>query len=225
MTGFVHRWVVRKESWLSPRSRTLLQRSHTTTMHISTTIRRCLCAGLLPLALASCGGSGPKRPDGGTVASPSTTTSTAVHSPDGAAAPTPEDAVLDSYRRFDAVVNAYGQEEGPFDADDLRTRLSAVATNGEFDQLFERLQLNRIKGWVYRGGEGDQHRPVVQELTAGRAVLIDCADDTGGIYDTRQGQFVEPATPGAKTLSRVVLSLDGTAWKVAAVTVEGDKCG
>src|SRR5581483_198569 len=112
------------------------------------------------------------------------TTASTVSTTVASAAPTPQDAVLDAYRRFDAMVNAYGREEGPFNADDLRSRLGAVATNGEFDQLFERLQLNRLKGWVYRGGEQDQHRPVVQEVTTGRAVLTDCADDTGGIFDT-----------------------------------------
>ena len=196
-------------------------------MLTTTTARRCLCAGLLTLALASCGGSGHDRPDGGRIAGTdqSTTTSTATGTAPTSAPPNQEDAVLDAYRRFDATVNAYGREVGPFNADDLRTRLAAVATNGEFDQLFERLQLNRIKGWVYRGGEGDQHRPVVQEVTAQRAVIIDCADDTGGVYDTGHDQFVEPLTPGAKTLSRVVVSLDSTTWKVAAVSVEGAQCG
>ena len=224
MTGLLQRWLVRKGPRLSPRSWTLLQRSHTTTMHNSTLIRRCLWAGLVPLALAACGGSHPDHPDRGAVASMSSTTSTTSRTA-ASDASTPQDAILDAYRRFDAVVSAYGREEGPFNADDLRARLGAVATNGEFDQLFDRLQLNRIKGWVYRGGEGDQHHLAVQETASGRAVLTDCADDTGGVYDTHHGQFVEPETPGAKTLSRVVLSLDGTAWKVAAVTVEGAQCG
>jgi hypothetical protein len=142
-----------------------------------------------------------------TGAAPTTSTTTLVS----------EAAVIDAYRRFDAALDAYGRETGAFNPEEFKARLGPVSTGGEYEHLFERMQLNRIKGWVYRGGDTDQLRPTVTEMTDTRAVIVDCGDDTGGIFDTKKNEFVEPVTPGARTRFEVVMVIEDGVWKASSV--------
>jgi hypothetical protein len=187
-------------------------------------VRECLWALALSVALAACNGSGDDRADdaSGDPSRSSTTTTTLV-SPTTAAT-NPETLVLDAYRSYWAAVNSYGAEEKPFDPADFQARFSPVATGAQYDSLFERFQLNRAQGLVYRGGEGDQLRPRVVELTGDRAVIEDCADDTGGIFSTRDNVFTSDTTPGQHSLIRAVLRLDAGTWKVSTQDGGDERC-
>jgi len=217
MTRFAPRSSLRNESLLSPRSRTsLFKRSPTKPMSTLTRAQRCCCAGLLTLTLAACGGSRDDRPDGGRVSgtNPSAaTTSPAPTTPTTEA--NPQAAVIDGYLAYWRVVNAYGAEAAPFDPVDFKNRFSAVAAGAQYDSLFNTFQLNRAQGLVYRGGENDQLRPKVVELSADRAVVEDCADDTGGIFSVRDNGFTRPTTPGRHSLIRAVLHPESGTWKVS----------
>ena len=216
MTEFAQRSLLRNESRLSPRSRTsLLERNPTKPMPTFTRVQRCCCAGLLTLTLASCGVSRGDRPDGGRVSGtdPSATTSTAPTTP--TTQPDRQAAVIDGYLAYWRVVNAYGAEAAPFDPVDFKNRFSAVASGAQYDSLFNTFQLNRAQGLVYRGGENDQLRPKVVELSADKAVVEDCADDTGGIFSVRDNTFTRQTTPGRHSLIRAVLRSDGGTWKVS----------
>jgi len=216
MTRFGIRSTVRNELRLSPSSRQFIERSLQTTMHNTTLARRCLCAALLTLMLTACDGSGSDRPDDGRIAggesSTSTTTAVTTTPP---AAPSNEQAVIDGYLAYWRTVNSYGTEAAPFDPAEFRYRFSSVATGAQYDSLFNTFQLNRAQGLVYRGGENDQLRPKVVELSADRAAIEDCADDTGGIFSVRDNVFTRPTTPGRHTLLRAVLHPNGGTWKVS----------
>jgi hypothetical protein len=215
MTRFVNRLTFRHEMWLSPSSRTSFERSLQKAMHTTTMARRCLCAGLLTLILVSCGGSHSVRPDGGRVAGTDATTATSLAPTTSGTASNPQGAVVDGYLAYWRAVNAYGAEVAPFDPADFKNRFSPVATGAQYDSLFNTFQLNRAQGLVYRGGENDQQRPKVTELTGDRAVVEDCADDTGGIFSVRDNTFTRPTTPGRHSLIRAVLRLEGGTWKVS----------
>lgn len=158
---------------------------------------------------------------------PTTTTS----APGSATPTTPpavasDAAVLDAYREFWRVFDAYAAEAAPFDPVGFKDRFSPVATGGEYDHLYSRFQLDRVRGWVTRGGEADVYRPEIVESDDGRAVVEDCADDSGGIYDTIKDTVIEPETPGARSFLRVVLtrtSVDDR-WKVTSVGGEDTEC-
>ena len=218
MSRFDQRSPMRNGSRLSPRSRTSLERSLTTSMDTSTAARLYVCAGLLSLTVAACGGSNSHRPDGGQVAGtgPSSTTTTAGPTTSATAAGD-QAAVLAAYHDFWATYDAYAAEPAPFDPGAFRDRFGLVTGDGEFDHLYQQFQLDRLRGWVSRGGEADVNRPKVVELTADRAVVDDCADDTGGVYDTKADKWVEPQTPGARSLFHVVLVRSDGRWKVTSV--------
>lgn len=216
MTRFRIRSTVRNELRLFPSSRPLLEWSLETSMHNTTLAQRCLCAGLLSLILVSCGGSGSDDPDGGRVADGDVSTSTTVRVPSTSATTSSDaQAVIDGYLAYWRLVNSYGAEVAPFDPTDFKNRFSAVTVGAQYDSLFNTFQLNRAQGLVYRGGEDDQLRPKVLELTADQAVIEDCADDTGGIFSVRDNTFTRPTTPGRQTLIRAVLRPDSGTWKVS----------
>ena len=216
MTPFVNRLTIRHEMWLFPSSRTSLERSLQTSMNIRTMGLRGLCAGFLALTLVSCGEADSDRPDGGRVAgTDATTATTSPASSTSSSASNPQAAVIDGYLAYWQVVNTYGAEVAPFDAVDFKNRFSPVATGAQYDSLFNTFQLNRAQGLVYRGGENDQLRPKVIELTSDKAVVEDCADDTGGIFNVRDNVFTRPTTPGRHSLIRAVLRPDGGTWKVS----------
>jgi len=221
MTRLVQRHTLWNESWLAPSSRLPLERSPQDTMLTTiTAARRCLCAGILSLALAACGGSSHRGPDGGRVtdSAPSTTTSSASTTSTVTDA---HAAVVDAYLAYWRAVDTYGSQTGPFDPNEFKAIFGPVASGAQYDSLFERLQLNRAQGLVYRGRENAQHRPQVTELSGDRAVVTDCADDFGGIFDTRNNTFVQPLTPGEHSkIVAVVIRVDG-AWKVSTQG-EGD---
>ena len=215
MTRFVNRHTFRYELWLSPSSRTSLERSLQNSMDIRTIALRGLCAGFLTLTLVSCGGSDSDRPDGGPAAGTDATTTTSPASSTVSTTTSPQAAVIDGYLAYWRVVNTYGADAAPFDPTDFKNRFSPVAMAAQYDSLFNTFQLNRAQGLVYRGGENDQLRPKVVELTGDRAVVEDCADDTGGIFSVRDNAFTRPTTPGRHALIRAVLRLDGGTWKVS----------
>jgi hypothetical protein len=216
MSRFDQRSPIRNVSRLSPRSRTSLERSPTTPMHTTTAARLYVCAGLLSLTVAACGGSNSHRPDGGQVAGSSSTTST-VGPTTSATVADDQAAVLAAYHDFWATYDAYAAEPAPFDPGAFRDRFGFVTSDGEYDHLYQQFQLDRLRGWVSRGGEADVNRPKVVELTADRAVVDDCADDTGGVYDTKADKWVEPQTPGARSLFHVVLVRSDGRWKVTSL--------
>ncbi|MEW6474360.1 MAG: hypothetical protein AB1679_19075 [Actinomycetota bacterium] len=184
--------------------------------------QRCLCAGILTLALTACNNGGNGRPDRGGVAqsAPSTTTTSSATTTAGNA----QAAVIDAYLAYWRTVVAYGSEAAPFDPNEFKNRFSIVAVGAQYDSLFNTFQLDRAKGWVYRGSENDQHRPQVAELSGDRAVVIDCADDFGGIFDTRENVYVQPLTPGQYTKIIAVLQrADGT-WKVSTQGGNDERC-
>lgn len=128
-----------------------------------------------------------------------------------------DEAARAGYREFWATFDAYAAEAAPFDPAEFRDRFGPVAGGGEYDHLYERFQLDRVRGWVTRGGESDVYRPKIVESTENRIVIEDCADDTGGIYDTRANTWIEPETPGARSFLRVVLEPSEGRWKVTSV--------
>jgi len=212
MTRFGRRCPLWHELWLIPSSRTSIERSLQKRMHTKTLAQRAVCAGVVALTLVACGGSHPNRPDGGRGAATEPTTAT-TSAP--SATSNPQAAVIDGYLAYWRVVNSYGADAAPFDATDFKNRFSPVATGAQYDSLFNTFQLNRAQGLVYRGGENDQMRPKVVEVTGDRATVEDCADDTGGIFSVRDNTFTRPTTPGRHTLIRAVLRLDGSTWKVS----------
>ncbi|HZQ78542.1 MAG TPA: hypothetical protein VFE55_14500 [Acidimicrobiia bacterium] len=192
-------------------------------MNIHITARRCLCATILTLSLAACGHSASSRPDGGRVAESgsSTTTTSGVSTTTTASA---QSAVIDAYLAYWRAVDSYGSQTAPFDANQFKTTFDPVATGAQYDSLFQRLQLNRAQGLVYRGRENAQHRPVVTDLSGDRAVLTDCADDFGGIFDTRQNTYVQPLTPGEHSKITAVLTKVNGAWKVSTQGAGDTRC-
>ena len=187
------------------------------------TRRTYICATVLFLALAACSGSGSGRSADGQAKADSTTTTTAPVATT-TTAPDPKTLVIDAYLAYWRVVNAYGSEAGPFDPADFKNRFSPVTTGAQYDSLFSSLQVDRAQGLVYRGGENDQFRPRVVELQADRAVIEDCADDTGGVFDTRSNTYTENTTPGQHSLIRAVLHLEGGSWKVSTETGGNQRC-
>lgn len=176
--------------------------------------QRRLFAVLLGLTLAACSGTRLDRPEGGPVAGPdsSTTAPTAPSSTSDA-----EMAVLAAYREFWATYDVYATEAAPFQPAVFHDRFEAVATDGEYEHLYRQFQLDRLRGWVSRGSEADVKRPKVVELTADRAVVDDCADDAGGVWDTHANTWIEPETPGAHSLFHVVLVRSDGRWRVTSV--------
>jgi hypothetical protein len=176
------------------------------------------------LSACDSGGSGERRADDDDTELSTSTTTSADMTPTTAGAASPEAVVLDAYRRYWTTVNTYGAELAPFDPGLFKQTFSPVATGPQYDTLFNLFQLNRLKGWVYRGRETGQFRPDVIELSADRAVVEDCADDFGGIFDTKNNEFVEPLTPGQHTrISAVLRYVDG-AWKVHTQGGGDERC-
>jgi hypothetical protein len=187
------------------------------------TTRRYACATVLFLALSACSGSGSGRSADDQAGADATTNTTAAPVATTTSAD-PKAVVVEAYLAYWRAVNAYGSETGPFDPADFKNRFSPVTTGAQYDSLFSSLQVDRAQGLVYRGGENDQFRPRVVELQADRAVIEDCADDTGGIFDTRSNTFTENTTPGQHSLIRAVLHLEGGSWKVSTETGGNQRC-
>jgi hypothetical protein len=187
------------------------------------TRRTYICATVLFLALVACSGSGSGRSADDQAKVDSTTTTT-VPVATTATAPDPKAVVIEAYLAYWRAVNAYGSETGSFDPVDFKSRFSPVTTGAQYDSLFSSLQVDRAQGLVYRGGENDQFRPRVIELQGDRAVIEDCADDTGGVFDTRSNTFTENTTPGQHSLIRAVLHLEGGSWKVSTETGGNQRC-
>ena len=177
-------------------------------------------ATVLFLALAACSGSGSGRSADQKSRAETTTTTVASTT----TAEDPKAPVIEAYLAYWRAVNAYGSEVGPFDPADFKNRFAPVATGAQYDSLFNSLQVDRAQGLVYRGGENDQFRPRVVELQGDRAVIEDCADDTGGVFDTRSNTFTENTTPGQHSLIRAVLHLEGGAWKVSTEIGGNQRC-
>jgi hypothetical protein len=191
-------------------------------MNSKTMAQRWLCAGILTLVLAACGSSD-KRPDPGGVADLASSTST-MSTTQTTAASNPQTAVIDAYLAYWRAVDTYGSQTGPFDPNEFKAVFGPVATGAQYDSLFQRLQLNRVQGLIYRGRENAQHRPQVTEVSADKAVVTDCADDFGGIFDTRQNTFVQPLTPGEhSSITATLMKVDG-AWKVSTQGDGNTRC-
>lgn len=186
--------------------------------------RRVVPAALVLLVLAAGCSSGDR---GGEERARPTTSTTATATPSEVPVTTAiqsEQAVLAAYREFFRVFDDYSREQAAFDPADFKARFSPVSSGGEYEHLFETFQLDRLKGLVHRGGEADQRRPRISELQPSRAVVEDCADDSGGIWDTHDNTWVEPETPGAHSFFRVVLAIEDNRWKVTSVGGEDRPC-
>lgn len=186
--------------------------------------RRLLQAGLvLALVVAACDGddddsdtaSPGRSPRTSTTSLPTTTTSVPL---------TSEEAVIAAYREFSRVFDTYGAQNAPFDPAEFKATVGPVATGGEYEHLFDLFQTNRAQGHVFQGGESDVLRPKVTELAAERAVVEDCADDTGGVFDTRNNRFVEEPTPGKTIFITAVLVIEDGRWKVTSLGGPDESC-
>jgi hypothetical protein len=180
------------------------------------------------LALVALTGAAACNGGGSGTAERSTTTTTrspsATDTTGGATEPTTtpppgdeKEAVKAAYLRFWMVVDEYGKRTGKFDPVDAKTVLGAVASDGEYDHLFNTFQLNRLKGLVYREGDApDEFAPVVTIEGPGRASVRDCRTDRGGVFKEATGERVDTPTDGRR-LFEVVLVRDGEEWKVSSV--------
>ena len=186
-------------------------------------IRRSIAALLVAMAAAVTGACSEGK--GRTAASSTTTTTpaTSATTNGGSIASTPtapadeREAVKEAYLHFWTVVDAYGKRTGPFDPADAKAVLGAVATDGEYDHLFNTFQLNRIKGLVYRDGDApDEFAPVVTVEAPERASVRDCRTDRGGAFKESTGERVDTPTEGRR-LFEVVLVKDAGQWKVSSV--------
>lgn len=174
------------------------------------------------MLLAGCNGS---DDDADATATSATTGNAAAGDTTTTSAENPDAAVLAAYRAYWDVVNTYGSEDKPFDPNEFKARFAPVASGAQYDSLFERFQLNRAEGLVYRGGEDDQLRPRVIELSDDRAVVEDCADDTGGIFSVRENAFTVDTTPGQHSLIRAVLRSDQQGgWTVTTQDGGDERC-
>lgn len=171
---------------------------------------------------AACNGdsSGTAERSTATTAGSPSATDTAGGATDSTTTPPPGDeteAVKAAYLRFWMVVDEYGKRTGKFDPVDAKTVLGAVASNGEYDHLFNTFQLNRLKGLVYRDGDApDEFAPVVTLEGPGRASVLDCRTDRGGLFKEATDERVDTPTDGRR-LFEVVLVKDGAEWKVSSV--------
>lgn len=128
-----------------------------------------------------------------------------------------KEAVRNAYLQFWAVVDDYGKRTGRFDPTEAKTVLSAVATDGEYEHLFDMLQLNRLKGHVYRDGDApDEFAPIVTIEGPARASIRDCRTDRGGVFNASTGERVDTPTEGRR-LFEVVLVKEDSQWKVSSV--------
>ena len=195
MTRFVSRSCLRNHSGrLVPPLSPHIERSLTSVRRLLIKTRRhYVSATVLFLAVAACSGSGSGR--SADQNSRADTTTTTVASTTTAA--DPKAAVIEAYLAYWRAVNAYGSEVGSFRPGRLQEPVRAGRHRSAVRlALQQRLQVDRAQGLVYRGGENDQFRPRVVELQGDRAVIEDCADDTGGVFDTRSNTFTENTTPG-----------------------------
>lgn len=178
--------------------------------------------GLCATLAAGCHSGGSSRLHGRSESSATTTATDSATTATKSAAG--EAGVLDAYRRYWTTVNTFGAVAAPFDPVQFKNTFSPVVTGPQYDSLFNVFQLDRAKGWVYRGREGNELRPRVTELSGDRAVVEDCADDFGGIFDTRNNVFVEPLTPGQHTRITAVLRFVDGAWKVHTQGGGDERC-
>jgi len=184
--------------------------------------RRSIAALLLATAAAVAGACshGKERtaaPSTTTTSTSATTNGGAIDSTTAAAPADDREAVKAAYLHFWTVVDAYGKRTGPFDPGDAKAVLGAVATDGEYDHLFNTFQLNRIKGLVYRDGDApDEFAPVVTVEAPGRAAVRDCRTDRGGVFKEATGERVDTPTEGRR-LFEVTLVKDAGQWKVSSV--------
>lgn len=187
---------------------------------------RRLAATLLALIVVT-GAAGCSRGGGSTAEhSPTTTppptsgTDTTAGATDSTTTPPAGDereAIKAAYLRFWMVVDEYGKRTGRFDPVDAKAVLGAVATDGEYDHVFDTFQLNRLKGLAYRDGDApDEFAPVVTIEGPDRASVRDCRTDRGGVFKEDSGERVDTPTDGRR-LFEVVLVKDGSPWRVASV--------
>ncbi len=186
---------------------------------------RRLAATLLAL-IAVTGAAACSRGGSTTAHSPTTTTTSpsgtdrSAGATDSTTTPPPGDekeAIKTGYLRFWMTVDEYGKRTGRFDPVDAKAVLGAVATDGEYDHLFDTFQLNRLKGLVYRDGDTpDEFAPVVTIEGPARASVRDCRTDRGGVFKEASGERVDTPTEGRR-LFEVVLVKDGSEWKVSSV--------
>lgn len=175
------------------------------------------------LAVAACG----DDDDGRDRASPGPSPTTSSTSPPTTTTSVPrasEEAVIAAYQEFSRVFDTYGAQNVPFDPAEFKATVGPVATGGEYEHLFDLFQTNRAQGHVFQGGESDVLRPKVTELTPERAVVEDCADDSGGVFDTRNNRFVDEPTPGKTIFITAVLVIEDGRWKVTSLAGPDESC-
>jgi hypothetical protein len=127
-----------------------------------------------------------------------------------------ESAVLAAWRRYWQVYVAVGSEMRLPDA-----RLSEVATGDELRSLNSGFLAYKSVGQVIRGTI--DLAPKLAALDGVRATITDCYASHILVYDAASGKPTGPE-PSQRTLVTATMVLEGSTWKVAAITHEGEGC-
>jgi hypothetical protein len=179
---------------------------------VSSVKRAVVCVTVALLALAGCRGRDEK-------AAPTTTSDAAGSSTTELTATsttTVADAILAGYRAF---WDGYLEAADPMSPD--HPVLERVATGGQLRQLRSAFLARRSAGEVIRG-ELDL-APRVTEVDGGNATVSDCYLDRTGVYDAATGQRKDRES-GVRHRVTVRLVREGSDWKVASISREGDGC-
>jgi hypothetical protein len=161
------------------------------------------------LAITSCGDGDP-----GSAATPTSvsTTSTTVTT----TTTTVEEAVLAAYLRF---WDGYLEAADPMNPE--HPVLDDVATGEELQQLRSAFLARLSAGEVIRGDL--ELAPVPTAVDETTATVTDCYLDRTGVYDAVSGERKDRES-GVRHRVTARLALEGSAWKVASITREGEGC-
>lgn len=128
-------------------------------------------------------------------------------------------AVIAAYEQSYKAIIVVGKEASP-DLND--PRLSQHTTGPALTAMQRSLADNKSKGLVYVG-DAELH-PMVIELGADTATVVDCSYDRTGLVEARTGRVVVDPGPPEAGASTAKLKLDGGVWKVTDFKDEKRTC-
>jgi hypothetical protein len=99
--------------------------------------------------------------------------------------------------------------------------LAEVATGEELRQLRSAFLARLSAGEVIRGDL--ELAPTLMAVDGTNATVTDCYLDHTGVYDAVSGERKDRES-GVRHLITVRLALEGSKWKVAGITREGEGC-
>ncbi|MDQ1438228.1 MAG: hypothetical protein QOK43_1857 [Acidimicrobiaceae bacterium] len=142
-----------------------------------------------------------------TVATSSTTISTSVLTSD-------QTAVLDAYVRcWQAYIDFGTEKTRSFTRADFDARLGGCLTGAQYNTQLSAFSKYRPLGVFFRGPPV-QHDPEPDVVVTGtKAVVRDCMNDQGVVYDDDDGRVLDDAS-GSRSLNIVSLVLVDGAWKI-----------